>query len=147
MNPRANKSILVVDDDPRVVLAIQKRLEHAGYQVQTATRPDQALRLARCGVDAITLDCELQAHLNGIQLARTLSCDRQTRNIPIVFITGRADPEFETLCNAVGAHCFLSKPYDGQVLVQLLDNLFARDELAQVQQISRAKRRQPMNLA
>ncbi len=138
------KTILTVDDDIKILLGLQKRLTHEGYRVVSATDGRSAIELARDeSPDAISLDVRLPGDLDGLAVAATLQKDPRTARIPIIFVTGSADQEFKAKCQAVGGKYFLSKPYDSDLLLQLLRGIFARDELAEIRTLSTAKRRQP----
>jgi CheY-like chemotaxis protein len=139
------RTILVVDDDIDLLLAGQKRLTHAGFRVLTAACAADALEQARGGgVDAISLDVGLPGGPNGLEVAAALQRDPRTAKIPIIFITGSADEDFKRKCEAAGGRYFLAKPYDGELLVQILRGIFATDDLAEVRRIAHAKRRQPV---
>jgi CheY-like chemotaxis protein len=145
MKRLCQRTILCVDDDVGLLLALKKRLEHAGLRVLTAGNAARALELAGAGgVDAITLDVGLPDEIDGIEAARRMRSDPQTAHIPILFVTGRADAAFRTRCESVGARYFLAKPYDAEVLLHLLESVFAADELAELRRLSQAKRRQPV---
>lgn len=145
---RQKKTILVVDDEPNLVLALQKRLETAGFKVTSSVCGTEAFRRARAGgIDAITLDVSLLDHVDGLDVAAALHCDPQTAAIPIIFITGRADDEFREKYRTVGGRYFLAKPFDAELLIRMLDSLFAHDDLAEAQRLSSAKRRQPVEMA
>lgn len=140
-----SKTVLVVDDDASVCLALQKRLAHAGYRILTALNGEEALSFARDDrVDAITLDVALGGSLSGLDVAAALNRDPQTAAIPVIFVTGTADNQFNEKCRAVGGTCFLAKPYDAELVLRLLEGIFAQDDLAEVKRLSKAKRRQPM---
>ncbi|MGD8454703.1 MAG: response regulator [Phycisphaerae bacterium] len=140
-----DRTILVVDDDTDVLLALRKRLHDAGVDVLTASNGSEALELARqTTIDAITLDVSMPGGMNGMDVASALQHDPQTARVPIIFITGTADARFREKCEAVGAKYFLSKPYDAELLVQTLASIFGEDELAEIRKIAKAKRRQPV---
>ncbi len=137
------KTILVVDDDSKLLLALQKRLTHAGFHVLTAMDGTQALELARDEpVDAISLDVRLPGDLDGLEVAAALQKDARTARIPILFVTGSATDDFKAQCKAVGGRYFIAKPYDSDLLIQTLRGIFGADELSEAQRISSAKRRQ-----
>ena len=139
------KTVLVVDDDTSMVLALQKRLAQAGYHVLTALNGVDALeRARRCTVDAISLDVAMPGAVSGFDVAHELRVDPRTARIPIVFVTGTADEHFKERCSAVGGRYFLAKPYDAELLLQTLSNMLAADELAEIKRISGVKRRQPI---
>lgn len=140
------KTIMVVDDDAKILLGLKKRLEHEGYRVITALDGKQALEVARDNaIDAISLDLQLPGDMSGLDIAGALRADPHTSQIPVVFITGSADEEFKSKSAGVGAKYFLSKPYDSDLLIQMLRGIFGQDELAEMQRISSAKRRQPIS--
>ena len=144
MNWRQDKTILVVDDDVKLLVALEKRLSSAGYRVATSTCGTEAFRRARAGdIDAITLDVGLLDQIDGLDVAAALSQSAETSNIPIIFITGRTDEHFRRKYKSVGGRFFLSKPFDSDLLIKTLDGVFGRDELARMEELSRAKRRQP----
>ena len=139
------KTIVVVDDDADVLLALKKRLRGAGWDVLTASNGTEALNLARnTTVDAITLDVAMPGDMDGLDVASALSRDPRTARIPIIFVTGIADAHFKEKCEAVGGKYFVSKPYDADLLVRLLKSIFGQDELAEIKKISEARRRQPV---
>jgi CheY-like chemotaxis protein len=141
-NPR---TILIVDDDVPMLLALQKRLEHAGYHVLAAGNGPDALRMVQDnGIDAISLDVGLPGDMDGLSLARLLQADPHTAGIPVIFITGAAHDDFKQKCRAVGGRYFLAKPYDPDLLLDLLRGIFGTDELAELRRLSDAKRRQPV---
>lgn len=147
MNESIRHSVLVVDDDPAIVIGLRKRLQAGGFEVCAALTAADAMDLARSGVaDVMTLDVGLPGEINGLRLAAILKEDERTRNIPVVFITGTADDEFKRQCQAAGGVCFLAKPYDPDVLIRVLKGIFGNDELAQAARLSSAKRRQPQGV-
>lgn len=142
------KTILIVDDDAKLLLALQKRLVHSGYDVLTATDGDQALQQVwNSHVDAICLDVTMPGHLTGLEVASRLHNDPETARIPVVFITGSADPGFKQKCERVGARYFMSKPFDSELLLQTLRGIFGADAVAELHRLSSAKRRQPVSAA
>jgi CheY-like chemotaxis protein len=145
MPAQTDKTLLIVDDDATTLLALRRRLAHAGYSVQTASRGADALELARSfHFDAVTLDVGMPGELDGLATARALRREPMAADVPIIFVTGAADQDFRTRCDEIGNASFLSKPYDGEILIRLLESLFAKDAVGEIERISRAKRRQPV---
>ena len=145
MSWRDVKTVLVVDDDPDMLHAMRRRLRGAGIDVLTASSGVEALDLAQhTTVDAITLDVCMPGSLDGLDVAAALHSHPGTAEIPVIFVTGTADSMFKQKCEAVGARYFLAKPYDAELLIRLLESIFGQDDLAEIQKLSQAKRRQPM---
>jgi CheY-like chemotaxis protein len=139
------KTILLVDDDIDLLLALRRRLIQAGYRALTATDAQSALERARGGLaDAVLLDVCLAGSESGLDLARALQDDPATAPLPIIFVTGSATDDFKQRCEAAGGRYFVSKPLDLDLLLQVLRVIFGADELAEARRVSGAKRRQPV---
>ena len=104
--------ILAVDDDPKVLAVIKKRLEFAGYEVITAIEGKEGLLKARTeNPDLIVLDLILP-NLNGYQICAMLKHDAKYQNIPIVILTSRSQQSDIAEGMRVGADVYITKPYD-----------------------------------
>jgi len=87
-------SVLVVDDEPDVVVFLSSVLEDAGINVHTAYDGDQALEiLKQQDVDLISLDL-VMPRKSGIRLFMELRKTKKWSRIPVIFVTGHAnDPD------------------------------------------------------
>lgn len=111
------KNILVVDDDPDILDALQFTLEDAGYAVVTSLKGDYAenLRDGNGGLpDLIILDVLLSGK-DGRLICRKLKSQDETRHIPIIMIS--AHPGARESVKEVGADDFLAKPFDVDALL------------------------------
>ena len=108
------KTILVVDDEPKIVQLARDYLEHAGFDVQTAADGPAALQAVRQRrPDLVVLDLGLPG-LDGLDVTREL---RRDSAIPIVMLTAR-DDEFDKLLGLeLGADDYLTKPFSPRELV------------------------------
>ena len=113
--------VLVVDDDVRNLLAVTPLLERWGLQVLAAGDGYEALEVLRDeeGVDLVLMDLMLPG-LDGDDTIRHIRAESRFRNLPIVALTARTDPEAQAKTMAAGASDFLSKPVDP---VRLRDTL------------------------
>jgi signal transduction histidine kinase len=110
-------NILLVDDDPRNLDALEAILGAQGYHLIRAIDAERALRaLLEHDVAAIILDIRMP-NVDGIELAKTIKGTRRYRQIPILFLTAyqAADEEIVTGYGA-GAVDYLTKPVSPQVL-------------------------------
>lgn len=128
--------ILIVDGELRDGERIQAFLADAGYRrfVQ-ADDPGKALALMRGELPGVLLlDLEL-AKAGGMQLLASLRDDPELRHVPVIVLSGSADPQVKRLALAAGAMDVLSKPVDPAELGLRLRNLLAasayRDYLGQ----------------
>ncbi|HEX8438150.1 GAF domain-containing protein [Archangium sp.] len=110
-------SILVVDDNPNQLLAIEALLAPLGQRVVTAASGGEALRLL-LGMDcAVALVDVHLPDIDGFEVVRLMREREKTRRTPVIFLSGlTADTRFTTRAYALGAVDFLAKPFDPLVL-------------------------------
>jgi DNA-binding response OmpR family regulator len=107
-------TILVVDDEPRIVQLARDYLAHAGFDVITATDGPSALASARTkGPDLIVLDLGLP-RMDGLDVARSI---RRDSAVPIIMLTARADESDTLIGLELGADDYLTKPFSPKELV------------------------------
>ena len=100
-------SVLVVDDDRQVAKIVTDLLSSRGYEVRTANEAESAMASLIARPPALLLtDLEMPG-MNGIELCRRV---RQTSNVPIVVMAGRADSASEVAALDAGADDFIVKP-------------------------------------
>ncbi|MGC8827276.1 MAG: response regulator [Anaerolineae bacterium] len=93
MSRKPPQRILVVDDEPLVLHALQDSLQRRGYQVDTASTGQEALEHVHAVMpDLIILDLLLPG-MDGFEVFQTLKRDAHTRHIPIILLTGVYDTE------------------------------------------------------
>ena len=108
------KSILVVDDEPKIVQLARDYLEHAGFGVVTARDGREALQAVRQHrPDLVVLDLGLP-EVDGLDVTRTI---RRDSNLPIVMLTARDDEVDKLLGLELGADDYLTKPFSPRELV------------------------------
>lgn len=104
------KRVLIIDDDPDILLVLASVAEDAGYQVATIDGGDYLAQIdAGEPPDLILLDMLLSGQ-DGRQIARRLKGRATTRRIPILMLSAHPNAEREAL--AAGADGFLAKPFD-----------------------------------
>lgn len=105
-------TILVVDDDQDSREYLALCFSHLNYQVIEASNGQEALALAKSTKpDVIVLDV-VMPDLDGYQVCRKLKDDEKTEHIPVVLITVLHKLEDEIRGFEVGAHDYISKPYN-----------------------------------
>ena len=118
-------TILVVDDEPKIVQLVRDYLEHAGFSVITASDGASAIRSAGTGhPDLIVLDLGLPG-LDGIDVARTL---RRDTAVPIIMLTARADESDKLVGLELGADDYMTKPFSPKELVARVRAVLRRAE-------------------
>src|SRR2546428_6421138 len=121
------KTVLVVDDEPKIVQLARDYLEHAGFRVASAHDGREALASFRTGApDLIVLDLGLPL-VDGLDVARTV---RKTSNVPIVMLTGRGDEADRVSGLELGADDYVTKPFSPKELVARVRAVLRRAEMA-----------------
>ncbi len=118
-------TILVVDDEPRIVQLVRDYLEHGGFTVLVASDGPAALRSARTGrPDLVILDLGLPG-LDGLDVARTL---RRDGEVPIIMLTARTEESDKLVGLELGADDYLTKPFSPKELVARVRAVLRRAE-------------------
>ncbi len=127
------KKILIIDDDPDVVLALRMPLESAGYEVKDAHSQATGLEaIDEFKPDLIILDVMMDTHTAGFQLALRLhgpDAKPEHKQIPILMVTAvhqttplRFGPDDDYL----PVDGFIDKPIDPKALVNEIDRLLSK---------------------
>lgn len=102
--------ILVVDDEEDLCEILKFNLEMEGYQVDTANSAEEALKLELTRYNLLLLDV-MMGEISGFKMARMMKQNKETANIPIIFITAK-DTENDTITGFnLGADDYISKPF------------------------------------
>src|SRR5579862_8207208 len=108
--PNQKKTILLVDDAPANIQVANAILKDT-YKVRIATNGAKALELANATPppDLILLDV-MMPEMDGYEVCSRLKLESQTRDIPVIFLTGQTETEDETRGFEVGAVDYIHKP-------------------------------------
>jgi len=121
------KTILVVDDEPKIVKLVRDYLERAGFAVRAATDGRAALSLARTEKpDLMVLDLGLP-QLDGLDVTREL---RKVSNMPVIMLTARSEESDKLIGLELGADDYLTKPFSPKELVARVRVVLRRMENA-----------------
>jgi two-component system, OmpR family, alkaline phosphatase synthesis response regulator PhoP len=119
------KTILVVDDELKIVKLVRDYLERAGYGVLVASDGKSALALARTDKpDCIILDLGLPT-MDGLDVTREL---RKLSNVPIIMLTARTEESDKLIGLELGADDYITKPFSPKELVARVRVIFRRLE-------------------
>ena len=129
------KTILVVDDELKIVQLARDYLEHAGFAVLTASDGPAALHAARSSKpDLIVLDLGLP-QIDGLDVIRSL---RKDSDVPIIILTARSEESDKLIGLELGADDYLTKPFSPKELVARVRTVLRRaDRSASAEEIIR----------
>jgi DNA-binding response OmpR family regulator len=125
------KTILIVEDDQKIALALQVRLKANRYAVSVASDAIQGANLGRTvKPDLILLDISMPGG-DGFQLAETFHKMPETKGTPIIFITASKNPQLLQKVTNLGAVGLFEKPFDTEKLLYSIERELKRmDSLA-----------------
>ena len=119
------KTILVVDDEPKITKLLRDYLERAGFGVRTSVDGKSALATARTEKpDLILLDLGLP-RMDGLDVTREL---RKLSNVPIIMLTARSEESDKLIGLELGADDYITKPFSPKEVVARVRAVFRRVE-------------------
>ncbi|HSQ63273.1 MAG TPA: hybrid sensor histidine kinase/response regulator [Polyangiaceae bacterium] len=138
-------AILVVDDHPANLLAMEAVLEPLGYRVVTATSGGEALKRLDEDHDYVLIVMDVfMPVLDGYTTVERIRQRERCRDIPVIFLTAVYNqPEHTYRGYALGAVDYISKPFDPEVLrgkIRALVLLYTRGERAERERSQHAER-------
>lgn len=114
------KTILLVDDSPTEVKAMQSALQGRGFNLLTAADGEEALsKVLLLKPDLVLLDVVLPKK-NGFQVCRQLKTSPETKNTKVIMVTSKSQDSDRFWGLKQGADEFLSKPVDPEELLALI---------------------------
>lgn len=115
------KTVLMVEDDAKVSLALGIRLKSMGYEVNTAADAVSAVSQARkCAPDVILIDINLPGG-DGFVVAQRLKTLVQTSATPVIFITASKKAGLKERAKELGAVAFLEKPFTATEMADAIE--------------------------
>jgi DNA-binding response OmpR family regulator len=103
--------VVIVEDEPHIVLSLEFLLERAGYETAAATDGAQGLALVRrLRPDVVLLDV-MMPELNGYDVCRAIKADPALAGIPVIMLSAKGQ-EVEVLRGLeLGAAAYVTKPF------------------------------------
>lgn len=120
------QTILVVDDEPKLVDLIRLTLERAGYQVIEANNGEEAIQRVREELpDLVVLDV-MMPEMDGFEVLKEI---RAFSNVPIIMLTVRATEQDKVRGLELGADDYIAKPFSHRELVERIRAVLRRTEM------------------
>jgi DNA-binding response OmpR family regulator len=129
------RRVLVVDDERSIRLLCRVNLSAAGIDVLEAEDGRAALELAQTERPDLVLLDVMMPDVDGWTVARELAADERTREIPVVFLTARADAADKRLGQQLGGVGYLVKPFDPVMIGEYVEDVLTRIERGEREQL------------
>lgn len=123
------KKVLVVDDDRVIQQLLVVNLELEGYEVDTASDGEQALaKIASVNPDIVLLDIMMPKY-DGWEVCRRAKADKATADIPIIFLSARAQDLDVRRGYEIGVAAYMTKPFDPLELMDVVKRVLAGERI------------------
>ena len=113
------KRILIIDDEESIQTVVEFGLKMtAGWEVISASSGNEGISRAQADhPDMILLDV-MMPEMDGLATFRALKLNDQTRSIPVIFLTAKAQASEKRLFNETGVNGIITKPFNALELAQ-----------------------------
>jgi len=129
--------VLVVDDERSIRMLCRVNLSASGIDVLEAESGLEALELARREQPDLVLLDVMMPDVDGWTVARELADDERTREIPIVFLTARAEAADKRMGQQLGGVGYVVKPFDPVTIGDFVARVIERVERGEREQLTR----------
>jgi len=114
------KLVFLVDDNP-ATLQSGKNVLSMNFRVATAPSAVKLFELLETNKPAIILIDIDMPDINGFEVIKVLKINPDTKDIPVIFLSGKNDPESELMGLELGAVDYITKPFHPSVLVKRVE--------------------------
>ena len=119
----STKRILICDDDPVILRLLEVNLELEGYEVLLAHNGEMAIEVASAELpDLVILDI-MMPRLDGYQTCQKLKETPATKDIPVIFLSAKAQQSDVEKGKQYGVSDYLTKPFDPGDLIDTVERL------------------------
>lgn len=121
----AKARVLIVEDEPHIVLSLELVLQRAGYDTAVAVDGDEALALLRAQpIDVVLLDVMLPRR-SGYDVCRLMKADPALRAIPVVMLSARGQAVEVLKGLELGAAAYVTKPFGNAEILEAVRGVLA----------------------
>ena len=130
-NLKMSGKILLVDDEPGLREAVQAYLEDSGFEVNVASNANEGWDILQLGLPDLVITDVMMPQVDGYQFLQKLRDEPRFKALPVVFLTAKGMTTDRIQGYQAGCDAYLSKPFDPEELVAIVENLLKRQASAQ----------------
>jgi DNA-binding response OmpR family regulator len=117
--------ILIVDDEPNLVLALEFLMKKEGYEIRAASNGEKAVEAAKeYRPDLILLDV-MMPKMDGYEVCQHIRADAELRDVAIVMLTAKGREVEREKGLALGADLYITKPFSTREVVRQVREILA----------------------
>jgi DNA-binding NarL/FixJ family response regulator len=116
------KKLLLIDDDPNLILLVKDYLEFRGYEVITAENGREALEVLESATPDMIICDVMMPEMDGYSLVSTIRADPKTSWIPVLFLSAKGQSQDRVKGLNIGADVYMVKPFEPEELVAQVES-------------------------
>ncbi len=116
------KKLLLIDDDPNLILLVKDYLEFRGYDVVTAENGREALEVLEQQTPDMIICDVMMPEMDGYSLVSTIRSDPKTSWIPVLFLSAKGQSQDRVKGLNIGADVYMVKPFEPEELVAQVES-------------------------
>jgi DNA-binding NarL/FixJ family response regulator len=114
---KEHKRLLLIDDDPNLILLVKDYLEFRGYEVITSENGREALEVLEQDIPDMIICDVMMPEMDGYQFVNQVRQDERTSWIPILFLSAKGQSQDKIKGLNIGADVYMVKPFEPEELV------------------------------
>jgi DNA-binding NarL/FixJ family response regulator len=118
----SHRRLLLIDDDPNLILLVKDYLEFRGYEVVTAENGREALEVLEQDIPDMIICDVMMPEMDGYQLVSTIRQDSKTSWIPVLFLSAKGQSQDRVKGLNIGADVYMVKPFEPEELVAQVES-------------------------
>ncbi|MGC1394703.1 MAG: response regulator transcription factor, partial [Coleofasciculaceae cyanobacterium] len=119
---RDNKRLLLIDDDPNLILLVKDYLEFRGYEVVTAENGREALEVLDLEIPDMIICDIMMPEMDGYALVEHVRQDPRTSWVPVLFLSAKGQSQDRVKGLNTGADVYMVKPFEPEELVAQVES-------------------------
>ena len=115
--------ILIAEDEPSIIEALDFVLKRAGWSVNTVTEGDEILDAVRRQNPRMLLLDVMLPKRSGFEVLKQIRADKATASLPVLVLTAKGQQQDRRIAEELGADAFITKPYSNAEVVSTVRTL------------------------
>jgi DNA-binding response OmpR family regulator len=126
-------SVLIVDDEPNIVLSLQFLMKKNGFEVRTAKDGEEAMaEISRAAPDLVLLDV-MMPKIDGFSICKQIRANPEWKDMRIIMLTARGRDVEREKGLALGADDYITKPFSTKDAIARVEAMLGRPRKAEGQ--------------
>jgi DNA-binding response OmpR family regulator len=122
------KKVVVIDDEPFILMMIEDKLKNARIDVVTLRSSVNAVEVIKKEKPGLVILDWMMPEISGIEVCRSLKQDPETSGIPIFMLTAKGQDADEQMGLRIGVARYITKPFSPKALLEMVQEVIGIDK-------------------